>query len=400
MNEHVRSVALLTHSRSGGVWSVTTFLWDALSRDPLFRPEIFYLATSAQDQASVRLLAPNTWKHNIKVTSEYIEKKPVRHVGAFLSEFEFQRYHPRKKFTQILNQYDLVQVVAGTPAWAGVAIEVDRPVCLFVATTIAEERKSFIRSLKGWRKLWSKWMTSMNKRIEQQVLPKMDMIFAESHYTRNAIAPYVLPHRLQVAPPGVDTEFFHPTKSKSGKDAYVLSVGRFSDPRKNVRLLFQAYGKIYRSLSNPPRLVLAGRTRPSDSDMEFARKLGILSNVVIHQDVSKKRLAELYRNAELFVLSSDEEGLGIVIVEAMASGIPVVSTNCGGPVTAIREGVTGFLTPIGDAEALAERILFLLKNDVLRMKMGRRAREVAVEQFSFEAASKVYLDTYRDLLGL
>ena len=62
-------------------------------------------------------------------------------------------------------------------------------------------------------------------------------------------------------------------------------------------------------------------------------------------------LVELYRGAALLALSSDEEGLGLVILEAMASGIPVVSTACGGPQTSVVDGETGFLTPVGDAAA-------------------------------------------------
>ena len=58
----------------------------------------------------------------------------------------------------------------------------------------------------------------------------------------------------------------------------------------------------------------------------------------------------------MFLLSSNEEGLGLVIGEAMAAGLPVVSTRCGGPETFVVEGVTGYLTPVGDAQAMALKI--------------------------------------------
>ena len=109
-------------------------------------------------------------------------------------------------------------------------------------------------------------------------------------------------------------------------------------------------------------------------------------------------LARLYREVVVFVLSSDEEGLGIVILEAMASGLPVVSTDCGGPGTAIVEGKTGFLTPVGDADALAEAMQRFLDDSSLCQHMGRAGRRVAGEQFSLAVTGKVYLDHYDRLL--
>jgi len=110
-------------------------------------------------------------------------------------------------------------------------------------------------------------------------------------------------------------------------------------------------------------------------------------------------LAELYRNALFFVLSSNEEGLGIVILEAMASGLPVVSTACGGPATSLVHGETGLLTPVGDARALADAMQTLLGDSDLRRRMGTEGRRVAEERFSLAAAGKVFLDSYDEVFS-
>jgi glycosyltransferase involved in cell wall biosynthesis len=109
-------------------------------------------------------------------------------------------------------------------------------------------------------------------------------------------------------------------------------------------------------------------------------------------------LADLYRNALLFVLSSNEEGLGIVVLEAMASGLAVVSTNCGGPVTAIVEGRTGLLTPVGDIKAFAQAIEQLLLDPASRQRMGIEGRKVVEQRFSLAEAGKIFLDTYDKIL--
>ena len=92
------------------------------------------------------------------------------------------------------------------------------------------------------------------------------------------------------------------------------------------------------------------------------------------------------------------QGLGIVILEAMACGLPVVSTDCGGPATAIVPDKTGLLIPVGDAEALAGAMCALLEDPAQRIRMGAAGRRRVEERFSIERAGLVYLEVYRRLL--
>ncbi|MGO9097979.1 MAG: glycosyltransferase [Mycobacterium sp.] len=148
-----------------------------------------------------------------------------------------------------------------------------------------------------------------------------------------------------------------------------------------------------------PRLVLAGKSRPTPADWAHAVALGVADHVEVRQDVPTRELAELYRAASLFVLSLNEEGLGVVLLEAMASGLPVVSTRCGGPEMVVTEGQTGFLVPVGDAPALAARIGTLLDSAAMRRAMGTAGRRVVVERFSLDAAARPFLQTYDELLA-
>ena len=95
----------------------------------------------------------------------------------------------------------------------------------------------------------------------------------------------------------------------------------------------------------------------------------------------------------------NEEGRGIVVLEAMASGLPVVSTDCGGPATSVLQGVTGFLTPVGDAVALAGAMERLLEDPDLSRHMGETGRQRAVERFSLHITGQAFLDVYDKLLG-
>ena len=183
------------------------------------------------------------------------------------------------------------------------------------------------------------------------------------------------------------------------EDGYILTVSRLSDPRKNVRLLIDAYYHLRQERPSVPRLVLAGTTAPPPSDWEYAKTLGLAEHIEVRVNLSLGELAALYRDAAVFVLSSDEEGLGVVILEAMASGLPVISTDCGGPATAVLHGQTGLLTPVGDVKALAEAMRYLLTDVSLRRRMGQAGRERAEHVFSLDAAGQVYLRKYDELLS-
>jgi len=88
----------------------------------------------------------------------------------------------------------------------------------------------------------------------------------------------------------------------------------------------------------------------------------------------------------------------MVILEAMASGLPIISTDCGGPATAVIPGENGLLTPVGNAQALAEAMQTLWEQPELRRRMGQAARQRVEERFSIEKAGQVYLDAYARLL--
>ncbi|MEZ4860951.1 MAG: glycosyltransferase family 4 protein [Caldilineaceae bacterium] len=384
-------------TQGGGVPTVANFLYETLANSEIYEPYLISLATSWRDQTSVRITAPQSWFQGVQTSDGLWRERHYRHVGALFTELEFQRYKPRNILTTLLNQYDLVQVVAGTPAWGFVAHNVQCPVCLFVATTTKNERATLIETMSGKKKAWISFMTKIATRLEQKALSKAAFIFAESKYTYRELSKVIDEASLLLGPPGVNTELFVPSSKSAG--TYILAVGRFQDPRKNVRLLFQAYQQLSITLPSFPRLVLAGKSVPSLSDWQYAKDLKITEYIEIRQDIPTSELAQLYRDASIFVLSSDEEGLGIVILEAMASGLPVVATQCGGPETAVIDGVSGYLTPVGDANLLAQRLMELILDPVKRRTMGQMGRQLAEEQFSAQIAGKTYLEAYGKLLS-
>jgi glycosyltransferase involved in cell wall biosynthesis len=101
---------------------------------------------------------------------------------------------------------------------------------------------------------------------------------------------------------------------------------------------------------------------------------------------------------DIFILSSHSEGCAISLLEAMASGKPVIATRVGGNPELVLEGKTGFLVPPAEPEKLAERIIFLLRNEDLRVKMGDEGRKRVNEKFSLETMLKNYEELYSKVL--
>jgi len=397
MTDTLPRIALVTHSLGGGVWSTTQFLRTALERSGKYHYDVILLATSFRDKASLRLVNPATWLSGPHIIEGHYDGLAYRHVGAVLTEFEFQRYKPRRILTDLLNQYDLVQIVGGSPAWGQVAQDVRPPICLFAATTAASERDSEMRTSNPLLRVWRSWMTRFATQAEDRALAIADSVFAESTYTQRLLDGKTRPGVLFLGPPGIDVGFFSPRSSLSIPGP-VICVGRLQDPRKNIRLLLEAYAKLSELISPP--LYLVGREGITSSDWQFSQDIGIADRIQVFRNVPVEQLRDLYRASSLFVLPSNEEGLGIVILEAMASGLPVVCTDCGGPATAVIPGVTGLLTPVGDADALARAMYTILKNPLLAEQMGRAGRERAEKYFSIESAGRVFLHTYDLLLKL
>lgn len=157
-----------------------------------------------------------------------------------------------------------------------------------------------------------------------------------------------------------------------GSGYRILNVGRM-DPQKNQILLLDAFARL--SAKCEARLLILGEGRLRAELERRIAELGIADRVTLPG--FRLDLASSYGSADLFVLSSDYEGFGNVLVEAMLAGVPVVSTNCeAGPSEILDGGRYGRLVPVGDADSLAEAILSTLKEPIAPAILRARAEEL------------------------
>ena len=213
------------------------------------------------------------------------------------------------------------------------------------------------------------------------------------------------PSRTRVIYGGVDCARYRPDSQASRRG--VLFVGRLT-PHKGV-------DRLIRALPEGAELAVAGSAghdaEPPERDYpELLRRLARGRSVRFLGAVPDVRLRELYRHAAVLALPSVDhtcygrhiavvELLGLVALEAMASGTPVVCSRVGGLPEIVEDGVTGMLVEPGDVDGLRGRLDQLLQDRALAARLGRNGRERALERFTWDACAMRCLTAYREIVG-
>jgi len=202
-------------------------------------------------------------------------------------------------------------------------------------------------------------------------------VCAISHYARSRIMMACEPalwEKIELARLGVDPESLTPGEFRIAPDPFeILSVGQMV-PIKAHRLLLEALARL---VPEHPRLRLrlVGEG-PERRELErYAAALGLADRVQFEGALGFDRVEQLYRRADLFVLASFDEGLPVVLMEAMAMRLPCVATSVAGIPELIRDGVDGLLVAPSDVEGLAEAIRGLVRDPERRRRMGEAARQ-------------------------
>lgn len=387
----------------GGVPVVALFIARAIAQRPDLEARFISLSMSARDPCSLLLHDPRTWLAGVRTRKARFQDQDYIHVGARFGEIEFQRLSRRAALTELVEDCDLIQVVAGTPAWGLTVSGLGKPVVLQVATLTEVERRAQLAGGRGLLGLYRRLMTRLVAGMDERALSKMDAVLVENRWMLAHAQSRVSPEcQLVFAPPGVDIDDFRPMlqdEEDAAARPYILTVGRMADPRKQAGLLLAAYRRLVEMEPGAPDLVLAGADGPAEDFWRQAEAWGLAGRVRMELSPSFEALARLYRHAACFALASDEEGFGMVVIEAMASGVAVVSTRSGGPDDIIAQGVDGYLVERGSAEELAQALRRVIADPAAAQAMGAAGRAKVEALYSDQAAGARYLAVYDRLLS-
>jgi D-inositol-3-phosphate glycosyltransferase len=250
---------------------------------------------------------------------------------------------------------------------------------------------------------------------ERQVLRRVDRVIVATiaELTQLRFLYRANASKLTVIPPGVDVCHFYPIPADEAKlyvglkpeDRMVLFVGRI-EPLKGLDTLIHAVSGLQLSEHQRVHLAIIGgdpAASPREMSAEMARLQKLCDDLCVGQTVvflgkrDQDKLPYYYSAAELVVMPSHYESFGMVALEAMACGTPVIASEVGGLAYLVKDGETGFTIPDQEPDTLCEKISWLLNDHELRAAMSARAVEYA-QDYAWEKIAKQVVDVYKGLV--
>jgi glycogen(starch) synthase len=283
---------------------------------------------------------------------------------------------------------------------------IEKPFIHTIHGVLADEyeqaKKNGYPSVRG--RVANYFMQRLSK-LEEETAKNATIVVTISNYALEKIQKYygIEQSKVRIVPNGVDIEKFKPMDTKEvrqqfglGNEPCVLFVGSLI-PRKGLRFLVEAAKKVVRIQADTKFLIVGDG--PLRNQLYDSLKTANLSgNFKFLGNLKDNVLPAIYNCADVFVLPSIQEGQGIVLLEAQASGKPVVAFNIGGVNEALQNKEAGLLVNQGDVDAFADALLKLLTDKALREKMGSNGRKFVSENYTWDICAQKMLKVYREAL--
>ncbi|MBI3930756.1 MAG: glycosyltransferase family 4 protein [Chloroflexi bacterium] len=242
----------------------------------------------------------------------------------------------------------------------------------------------------GYNLGWPVGMIMLKRRLH-----KLDGKIAVSKAAMNYASKYI-PGSYNIIPNGIDVEHFSPAvapiKEFCDGKLNILFVGRL-EYRKGLNYLLKAYQQVKREIPELRLIVVGPGSRLRQRYERWIRRNG-LKDIVFVGYASYDELPRYYKTADVFCApATSRESFGIVLLEAMAVGKPIVATNIEGYASVVTDGEEGFLVPPKDSRGLARTLLAVMSDETLRQQMGARGR-LKAREYSWEHIARRVFDYY------
>ncbi len=248
----------------------------------------------------------------------------------------------------------------------------------------------------GLRLLIKRWHSFL--RMQKKVVKSLDNIVTVSKVSRDDIAGAfnINADNIDIVHNGIATDMFAPAPASKAEPMSVMATASADAPLKGLSYLLKAVA-LLKSEGTNINLILLGKLKPGGDTEKLINDLGIGEQIEFHSGLSSEEVAALYHRASIAVVPSVYEGFGLPAGEAMACGLPVISTDGGALPEVV--GDAGVIVPTRDEQALAAAIKSLLQDPDRRSDLGRRARQRILESFSWEVAARDMTTLYRNIIA-
>jgi asparagine synthase (glutamine-hydrolysing) len=375
---------------NGGVSAMTSFVVQELAARGMVPVIAHYAPYSVVPDLSVpsyRLLQRGIGSRQDRAFGSH----EINAIGAWLPELEFTHYAATRRWQELMDSCDAFVAVSGnvlaaTPFW-----QTGRPYLAWVATDWQGDRKDRVKHFPLVRRLLDSGVNApIIRRLERRLLHAGQVLSLSEHAARmlGDIAGSAFQQTL--LPVAVDSALFvpQPPARVAGRLGF---AGRFNDPRKNIGLFMRAFARL-REAGRDVTILLMGDAADAGVTRLIAQ-LGIGAWVKIEPGLTRNEMRDRLQTLDVFVLPSYQEGLCIAALEAMACGVPVVSTRCGGPEEFVIPNVTGALVGFDEKE-MAASVAAIIDSPGLRDKMSAAGREIVRRRYSNAHAQAVFAHAF------
>ncbi len=231
----------------------------------------------------------------------------------------------------------------------------------------------------------------VERRLELRILKYADVVVVRNKDSKDYLEKRGV--RAVIIPVGVDVNKYSPKYSGGG---YILFGGRLA-PEKGIHLLIRAYSTLNNIAQAKFKLVICG-SGPLEKELkDLSSSFGIQDRVFFISWLPNPEFIKKVAESAIFVMPSMYEGMPVAILEAMASGKPIIASNVPGPQDLITHGQNGYLFEKGNIVQLKEFLELLIGNSDLREELGKQARETIEEKYTFEKITDMYLKLYEEI---
>lgn len=374
-------IAIVTQDpiNRGGVLRLVRYIYDRVIANGDEPTVLHYASFKRWPGLSASMLNPMLGKVVLKPRKKRYEFEGMNAVaiGAMFPELEPNRLATNELWHHELKKYDKVILVTGSAHTGFMLAQEGVRFTAWVSSIVDADRKERLKRDKSIPATLERTMIRAIKTKELGVLRSCSRILAVSDDAANSIKQLDSALAVEVYPFPIDTQRFSPDPDTKIQP-YLSFVGRADDPRKDFRLFLRTLIRVREIMPNVSADVVSREPSWFYREEEWRTLAG---NVRFHTAISDEKLVSIHREAAAMIITSEQEGLSIAGLEAMACGTPVISTRCGGPEMFVKHGINGYLCE-HDPEDLGQKALHLLMDSKTREEFSRVSHKTVIKDFS------------------
>jgi glycosyltransferase involved in cell wall biosynthesis len=317
--------------------------------------------------------------------------------GGFAEPYTFGR-RAVKHLRQHGHNYDLIHDNQSLSYGMLEIQDMGLPLVTTLHHPITSDLRIALNAARNWweRLLIRRWHAFLN--MQKKVVKQLHNIVTVSDCSRQDIARDfgLQPAGISLVHNGIDTEVFKPIPGVVRNPMRLMATCSADAPLKGLRYLLRAYARLLKQYPEL-ELLLVSKPQPGGRTEKLVRRLGIADKVRFVNGITTEQMVRYYAEAAIAVVPSVYEGFGLPAGEAMACGVPVVSTDGGALPEVV--GDAGVIVPVKNVDALVAAIDTLLRSPQTRAELGARGQRRIEESFCWHVCARQMTDYYRQVLA-